>query len=1536
LNLERLEDRSLLAASYDQIGINFIGGSNGVAGAAVTGMAGVIPQTNWNNVANNGTTSTGGAQVGEQTGLVTAKGVSTTATIEWSANNTWIVATPRPADTNAQLFKGYLDTTDTSTTSVAIDGVPFDYYDMYVYFDGDAALGRSGMYSVDDGDTVHTQGPHLDSANWPIAAGGGEFILADEPNEAGNYAIFRGLSGDSVTLTARATDPIAFRAPINAIQLVAYPTPLVVNALGDTDDGKPDNGTMTLREAVNLSNSIGGPAEITFDLRSGLQRLMLSGSELLLSDDVIIAGPGIESLMIDAAARSRVFRIAPGVHAELSGLWITNGNVLDPPVPPTSPRWGGGILNDSGSLTIERCWIHSNQAEYGAGIENWGHSGNLAKLIIRDSTISYNRGGGLGNSGVDGAASATLIGSTVAYNEAHFAAGVLNYQEPGQANGSATLDVTNSTISGNTARDDGGGIVNWYGVTTLTASTVAKNDADGDRNGIGKGGGIYNAASTVRIARSIVADNTGARNADFFNAGGAQTKSLGQNWFHRGVPGSFLEYVYLGAPGQYDYYSVVRVPTGVTWEQANIAAVAGGGHLATITSQEENDRIAGLVPYHSIYWADGGCCSFGPWIGGRQTTGATEPSGGWTWVTGEPFTFANWYAGEPNDYGGVEHHLALYSTPPGTASGQWNDMPGDSNTSVAYIVEYDALEYDNSDWVGFDPRLQPLADNGGPTWTHGRQYGHDDRLWPFLKTIEESNPLAWWPMDDLAGTAATEIVGNRHGAYSGSVRSGQLGVPTLRDANRGVELDGNGAQIVVPYESALNGPSFGLEVWAKLDSTTGGPYPIISNAHVDASGNTSGYVVEMYGDGRISVRSGTGTPDWWTRTTDLYNVRPGEWNYISVGFTADSGPDAKGAYYGTSSFTSNANTFQGGSAVGYKPNTVSPLRIGADWTGAAPFFDGRIDEVVLYDGERTTGSNWFSRPSEGTYGSLWQITPTGPATQSSTWFDQPQLAASRAIDGDTHTFSHTALGDTQSQWRLDLGESQPIGQIVLHNRLDCCASRLRDITVEILAPTGQVVFRSALLNPENVMGGGAVNIGPPALVVDVTELVGGPVTGKTIVVRRTPDPDLSGSDGQGFQGEDYLLQLGEVQVFLTAPDVDQRGISRPRGGGFDTGSVESTNTRVVGRRLFYNNSSYDGNNAAATSDDDNAIDTGRSPLLPGQTAKHENYSSFVHGINGIMIDVSDLGKTPTLAELDEYFAFRVGNSNDFGSWTAAPPPIAVSTRPGAGVNGSDRITLIWPDGAIRNQWLEVTVLPGLSGLTAPDVFYFGSAVGDNGDLTANRRVDFVDRNTVLFVFGPARTPGNPFDVNRDSVVDQTDADLVEQNYTALTGDLNFDDTVTLADLAIMQANLGSAVPTDPFKGDLSGDSRVDRTDVAILLFGDPPHRFGSHITQTMLNNRLLPISIPAASPTPPSPSASVLADAALATTAPAPSRANRLVASRAALKPLHAVRPTAVDRAIDEQTTQSPVRTLTTGSTTFRASRSPKIRGPVVERPRPV
>ena len=91
------------------------------------------------------------------------------------------------------------------------------------------------------------------------------------------------------------------------------------------------------------------------------------------------------------------------------------------------------------------------------------------------------------------------------------------------------------------------------------------------------------------------------------------------------------------------------------------------------------------------------------------------------------------------------------------------------------------------------------------------------------------------------------------------------------------------------------------------------------------------------------------------------------------------------------------------------------------------------------------------------------------------------------------------------------------------------------------------------------------------------------------------------------------------------------------------------------------------------------------------------------------------------------FAFLVGNSNDLANWTPAPEPLLIDVSPGMGVGGSDRVTIIWPDGAIKNQWLQVVVRANENtGLLDDDVFYFGNAVGESGNAAGNAIVNATD------------------------------------------------------------------------------------------------------------------------------------------------------------------------------------------------------------------
>jgi glucose/arabinose dehydrogenase len=202
---------------------------------------------------------------------------------------------------------------------------------------------------------------------------------------------------------------------------------------------------------------------------------------------------------------------------------------------------------------------------------------------------------------------------------------------------------------------------------------------------------------------------------------------------------------------------------------------------------------------------------------------------------------------------------------------------------------------------------------------------------------------------------------------------------------------------------------------------------------------------------------------------------------------------------------------------------------------------------------------------------------------------------------------------------------------------------------------------------------------------------------------------------------------------------------------------------VVGRHVFYNNSAFDGRDPAANQADEGAI-ANKAALLPGQKASFSNVTSYSRGINGIMIDVENLAASATVGPSN--FAFHTGTGE--GKWAEAPAP-TISLRRGAGPNGSDRITLTWPDGRIVNRWLRVTFIPP-SPQAIPinqDVFYFGNLRGETGDSIAPDSVRLTI--TALDLLRTRRALAarravidNAFDFNRDRAVNVLDYVTVQR------------------------------------------------------------------------------------------------------------------------------------------------------------------------------
>jgi hypothetical protein len=125
-----------------------------------------------------------------------------------------------------------------------------------------------------------------------------------------------------------------------------------------------------------------------------------------------------------------------------------------------------------------------------------------------------------------------------------------------------------------------------------------------------------------------------------------------------------------------NYYEYV--PGALDWETARQSAENRHGKLVTIADAAENAYVLGLIGDSPT------------WLGARDDADDTDAV--FTWVTGEPFAYTNFHAGEPDDdaaLGGQGEALVMGN------DGQWSDTdPGASGLVGGFVVEWPAATYD--------------------------------------------------------------------------------------------------------------------------------------------------------------------------------------------------------------------------------------------------------------------------------------------------------------------------------------------------------------------------------------------------------------------------------------------------------------------------------------------------------------------------------------------------------------------------------------------------------------------------------------------------------------------------------------------------------------------------------------------------------------------------------------------------------------------------------------------------------------------------
>ena len=142
----------------------------------------------------------------------------------------------------------------------------------------------------------------------------------------------------------------------------------------------------------------------------------------------------------------------------------------------------GGGLSNMGSMSIQTSKIINNSVSgVGGGIDNEGAMEILQTTLSGNTAYGdFGDGGGIENSG-----SLTLLDTTVSGNTAYGVGG-------GVDKWVGEMWMWNTTVSGNIAYKSGGGIYNFGHPSEINNSTITNNTSDGNMDGTGEGGGIFN------------------------------------------------------------------------------------------------------------------------------------------------------------------------------------------------------------------------------------------------------------------------------------------------------------------------------------------------------------------------------------------------------------------------------------------------------------------------------------------------------------------------------------------------------------------------------------------------------------------------------------------------------------------------------------------------------------------------------------------------------------------------------------------------------------------------------------------------------------------------------------------------------------------------------------------------------------------------------------------------------------------------------------------------------------------------------------
>lgn len=164
---------------------------------------------------------------------------------------------------------------------------------------------------------------------------------------------------------------------------------------------------------------------------------------------------------------------------------------------------------------------------------------------------------------------------------------------------------------------------------------------------------------------SIKVQNAKGKEITIVDANNVEKKYLNGKVVSSSIPSDALTY---------NGHSYKLYNDGMTWKEAKIYCESIGGHLVTIT--DENEQIV----VENLLYEKGTKNNY--WLGGYK-----DSNDAWKWITNESFSYQSWSPIEPNNHNGFENALMMYKGQnpiTGDSLGYWNDINSDGTSYDDY------------------------------------------------------------------------------------------------------------------------------------------------------------------------------------------------------------------------------------------------------------------------------------------------------------------------------------------------------------------------------------------------------------------------------------------------------------------------------------------------------------------------------------------------------------------------------------------------------------------------------------------------------------------------------------------------------------------------------------------------------------------------------------------------------------------------------------------------------------------------------------